>query len=96
MFSPYQVQSCRILKDSVGASRGVGFARMSDRNAAVAVIEQFDNHIFSQTEDSVPLQVRFADSPHQKRLKGQTQKRRQVRCHTLLADNSGEPENMIC
>lgn len=51
---------------------------MSDRAAAVAVIENFDNYDFAGSADNLPLQVRFADSPHQKRLKGQTQKRRQV------------------
>ncbi|KTW28434.1 hypothetical protein T552_01697 [Pneumocystis carinii B80] len=73
-FAPYKVISNRILRDSNNVSRGVGFARMSDREAADAIIENFDGKKLPGA--AMPLQVRYADSPSQKRLKGQTVSRR--------------------
>ncbi|KAG5437456.1 hypothetical protein PCANB_000884 [Pneumocystis canis] len=73
-FAPYKVISNRILRDSNNVSRGVGFARMSDREAADAIIENFDGKKLPGA--TMPLQVRYADSPSQKRLKGQTARRR--------------------
>ena len=58
-------------------SRGVGFARLTDRDAASAIIDRFNGH--SIEGSSAPLQVRFADSPAQKKLKNQTARRRMVR-----------------
>ncbi|KAI9467801.1 MAG: hypothetical protein EXX96DRAFT_492983 [Benjaminiella poitrasii] len=78
LFEPYQTVSNRILRDpQTGMSRGVGFARLTDREAASAVIEKFNGEIIHGS--SAPLQVRFADSPAQKRLKNQTARRRMVR-----------------
>ncbi|RCH84589.1 hypothetical protein CU097_000605, partial [Rhizopus azygosporus] len=68
LFLPNQTVSSRILRDpQSGISRGVGFARMTDREAAVAIIEKFNGHVIEGS--SAPLQVRFADSPAQKKLK---------------------------
>lgn len=47
---------------------------MSDRSAAISVIETFNGHTLPGS--NVPLQVRFADSLAQKRLKGQTARKR--------------------
>lgn len=47
---------------------------MSDREAADAIIENFDGKKLPGA--TLPLQVRYADSPSQKRLKGQTVSRR--------------------
>ncbi|OZJ02578.1 hypothetical protein BZG36_04187 [Bifiguratus adelaidae] len=78
LFLPYKTVSNRILRDpQTGLSRGVGFARMSDRPSAQAIITKFNGHTLP--DSSVPLQVRFADSLAQKRLKGQTAKRRMFR-----------------
>ncbi|KAG2171585.1 hypothetical protein INT43_008311 [Umbelopsis isabellina] len=75
MFKPFHTVSNRILRDpQTGLSRGVGFARMSDRAAAISVIETFNGHTLPGS--NVPLQVRFADSLAQKRLKGQTARKR--------------------
>ncbi|CAO3694410.1 unnamed protein product [Rhizopus stolonifer] len=78
LFLPYETVSSRILRDpQSGMSRGVGFARMLEREAASAIIEKFNGqHI---TGSSVPLQVRFADSPAQKRLKNQSTHQRVLR-----------------
>jgi hypothetical protein len=50
---------------------------MDDRLAATAIIERFNGH--SIEGSSAPLQVRFADSAAQKKLKNQTGRRRIVR-----------------
>jgi hypothetical protein len=50
---------------------------MMDRDAAAAIIDRFNGHIIEGS--SAPLQVRFADSPAQKKLKNQTARRRMVR-----------------
>ncbi|GAA5797657.1 hypothetical protein HPULCUR_003048 [Helicostylum pulchrum] len=78
IFHPYQTISNRILRDpQSGMSRGVGFARLTDREAASAIIDRFNGHIIEGS--SAPLQVRFADSPAQKKLKNQTARRRMIR-----------------
>ncbi|CAJ0834836.1 12661_t:CDS:2 [Entrophospora sp. SA101] len=74
IFSPYKVVSNRILRDQNGTSRGVGFARMEDRDSALEIIKKFNGYQLPGA--SLPLQVRFADSLAQKKLKGQTAKKR--------------------
>ncbi|KAL4207501.1 hypothetical protein AB4K20DRAFT_1870188 [Rhizopus microsporus] len=77
LFLPNQTVSSRILRDpQSGISRGIGFARMTDREAAVAIIEKFNGHVIEGS--SAPLQVRFADSPAQKKLKSQSAARRRM------------------
>lgn len=77
LFHPYQTISNRILRDpQTGMSRGVGFARLTDREAASAIIERFNG--YSIEGSSAPLQVRFADSPAQKKLKNQTARSRRM------------------
>lgn len=51
--------------------------RLTDRDAASAIIDRFNGH--SIEGSSAPLQVRFADSPAQKKLKNQTARRRMIR-----------------
>jgi RNA recognition motif-containing protein len=71
LFKPFQTISNRILRDpQSGMSRGVGFARLADRQSASAIIDKYNGHSISGS--SAPLQVRFADSPAQKRLKSET------------------------
>jgi len=103
LFQPYKIISNRILRDSNNVSRGVGFARLSDRESAEAIIEKYDNKVLSEIPGSLPLQVRFADSPSQKRLKGQTQRRRQWRAreynlltgHLSYADLTHEDTSIL-
>ncbi|ORZ10495.1 hypothetical protein BCR42DRAFT_422506 [Absidia repens] len=77
LFQPFQTVSSRILRDPrSGISRGVGFARMCDRLAAISIIERFSGHVIAGS--SASLQVRFADSPAQKNLKNQTTTRKRV------------------
>ncbi|KAI9018130.1 hypothetical protein CLU79DRAFT_761875 [Phycomyces nitens] len=78
LFKPCLTVSNRILRDpQSGMSRGVGFARLSDRGSAMTIIEKFSG--FSIPGSSAPLQVRFADSPAQKKLKNQTARKRMFR-----------------
>lgn len=77
VFYPHRIVSQRILRDADGRSRGVGFARFESREDCDAVIEHF--HGYKIDDAILPLQIRYADSPDQKRLKSQTQQRRQWR-----------------
>ncbi|CEP17820.1 hypothetical protein [Parasitella parasitica] len=78
LFKPYQTISNRILRDpQSGISRGVGFARLGDRQSASAIIDKYNGHSISGS--SAPLQVRFADSPAQKKLKSQTSSTKKVK-----------------
>ncbi|KAI9277225.1 hypothetical protein BDA99DRAFT_532300 [Phascolomyces articulosus] len=78
LFHPCQTISNRILRDpQSNLSRGVGFARLADRSSALAIIEKFSGQ--SIAGSSAPLQVRFADSPAQKKLKNQTARKKMFR-----------------
>ncbi|KAI8070801.1 hypothetical protein BC940DRAFT_295595 [Gongronella butleri] len=90
LFHPLQTVSNRILRDpQTGISRGVGFARMLDRPAAIGIIERFNGHVIDGS--SAPLQVRFADSPAQKKLKNQTSRKRMVRSRDFQSMAGGFP-----
>lgn len=69
LFGDYKVLSHRILKNNDGTSRGVGFARFCSREIAQRVIDTFNNVTLKGAK--YPLQVRFADSIAQKKLKNQ-------------------------
>ncbi|KAI8144837.1 hypothetical protein BJV82DRAFT_577682 [Fennellomyces sp. T-0311] len=78
LFQPYTTISNRILRDpQSNMSRGVGFARLRDRGSALAIIEKFNGETLGGS--SAPLQVRFADSPAQKKLKNQTARKKMFR-----------------
>ena len=51
--------------------------RLAERDSAVAIIEKFNGQTVAGS--SAPLQVRFADSPAQKKLKNQTARKRILR-----------------
>ncbi|ORX55888.1 hypothetical protein BCR36DRAFT_281114 [Piromyces finnis] len=70
LFQPYKVISSIILYDQTGASRGVGLAKLENRDDAQVIIDKYANTILPGGKN--PLQVRFADSEAQKKLKGQT------------------------
>lgn len=96
LFRPYKVVSNRILRDSNNISRGVGFARMADRESAEAIIKRFDT-LIDDEGSRLSLQVRFADSHSQKRLKSQTQRRRQWRAreYNILTGNTNVEEGFL-
>ncbi|KAB5523927.1 hypothetical protein GE09DRAFT_976789 [Coniochaeta sp. 2T2.1] len=77
IFEGYHVLSSKILRDSMGNSRGVGFARFESRDECEDVIKKF--HGMAIGEDQMCMQVRYADTPAQKELKRVTAERRQFR-----------------
>lgn len=94
IFEGYVVVSNRILRDTAGNSRGVGFARydqlpkfkftiltfvysFEDRDICDEIIKVFHGKLVG--EEQLPLQVRYADTSAQKRLKATTTKKRQYR-----------------
>ncbi|KAJ1966378.1 hypothetical protein IWQ62_002437 [Dispira parvispora] len=76
LFAEFNVVSPRILRniDENNESRGVGFVRLSDRESAQRLIHAFHGQILPGAE--APLQMRFADTPAQKKLKRQSSRRR--------------------
>ncbi|KAK4199648.1 putative sporulation-specific protein 5 [Triangularia verruculosa] len=77
IFTGYHVVSSKILRDSMGNSRGVGFARFETRDECEEIIKQF--HGASIGDEGMLMQVRYADTPAQKELKRITAERRQFR-----------------
>ncbi|KAI1815157.1 hypothetical protein GGS20DRAFT_584735 [Poronia punctata] len=77
VFLGYTILSSKILRDGMGNSRGVGFARFESRDICDRVIDQFQN--LKLGPDGLPMQIRYADTPAQKELKRITSERRQFR-----------------
>ncbi|KAK3990059.1 hypothetical protein QBC44DRAFT_239958 [Cladorrhinum sp. PSN332] len=77
IFNGYHVVSSKILRDSMGNSRGVGFARFESRDECEDIIKKY--HGASIGEEGMLMQVRYADTPAQKELKRITAERRQFR-----------------
>ncbi|KAK0702697.1 hypothetical protein B0H67DRAFT_594946 [Lasiosphaeris hirsuta] len=77
IFSEYHVVSSKILRDSMGNSRGAGFARFETREKCEEIIKKY--HGFAVGDESLIMQVRYADTPAQKELKRITANRRQYR-----------------
>ncbi|KAL6161845.1 hypothetical protein ACJQWK_09050 [Exserohilum turcicum] len=73
IFAPHKVCSSRILRDSSGTGRGVGFARFESRDICDQVIKEFNNTPVSKPGGEEHLiQIRFSDTHEQKMLKQQT------------------------
>ncbi|KAK4193745.1 hypothetical protein QBC35DRAFT_468623 [Podospora australis] len=77
IFAGYHVVSSKILRDSMGNSRGVGFARFESRDECEEIIRKFHGACIG--EEGTVMQVRYADTPAQKELKRITAERRQFR-----------------
>ncbi|KAF3767412.1 hypothetical protein M406DRAFT_338190 [Cryphonectria parasitica EP155] len=77
IFEPYQILSSKILRDSMGNSRGVGFARFESRDVCEEIIKRFHGQAIG--DECFLMQVRYADTPAQKELKRITAERRQYR-----------------
>ncbi|KAM7218593.1 hypothetical protein V8F06_006057 [Rhypophila decipiens] len=77
IFTGYHVISSKILRDSMGNSRGVGFARFESRDECEDIIRHYHGRLIG--EEQMPMQVRYADTPSQKELKRITAERRQFR-----------------
>ncbi|KAI0418512.1 hypothetical protein F5X98DRAFT_373660 [Xylaria grammica] len=77
VFLGFTILSSKILRDGMGNSRGVGFARFESRDICDRVIEEFQG--VKLGPDGLPMQIRYADTPAQKELKRVTSERRQFR-----------------
>ncbi|KAK0643623.1 hypothetical protein B0T16DRAFT_331142 [Cercophora newfieldiana] len=78
IFVNYRVVSSKILRDSMGNSRGVGFARFETREECEDIIKKYHGACIGE-EGLMMQQVRYADTPAQKELKRVTAERRQFR-----------------
>lgn len=93
IFMDYTVVSSRILHDSQGNSRGVGFARFETREICEEIIKNF--HGTPIGDEGLLLQVRYADTPAQKDLKKITTERRQFRTTEYNVSAYGSPVELI-
>jgi hypothetical protein len=112
IFAGYIVVSNRILRDANGNSRGVGFARYIFRSQSSLPLPFPNENRFESREicneiiknfhglpvgnEALPLQVRYADTSAQKRLKATTTKKRQFRTNeynnVVNANYYGQPQ----
>lgn len=79
IFAPRKVCSARILRNSNGTGRGVGFARFESRNDCEEVIRTFNNKTITPNGEDHTIQIRYADTQEQKHLKQTTAAARQFR-----------------
>ncbi|KAI9789819.1 MAG: hypothetical protein M1816_005736 [Peltula sp. TS41687] len=83
IFEEHKVLSSRIIRDAKQNSKGVGFARFSTRAECDEIIKKYHGQPIGQ--EQLLLQVRYADTPEQKRLKHETQRRREFRANEYNA-----------
>ncbi|KAK8867808.1 RNA binding protein MSSP-2 [Apiospora arundinis] len=89
IFMDFTILSSKILRDSLGNSRGVGFARFESRDICDAIIQRFHNQPLG--DDRLNMQIRYADTPAQKELKRVTAERRQFRTNEYNVGAYGTP-----
>ncbi|KAF5026870.1 hypothetical protein F66182_1066 [Fusarium sp. NRRL 66182] len=89
IFAGYTILSSKILRDSMGNSRGVGFARFQDRTVCDEVIDKC--HGISLGDEGLLMNIRYADTPAQKELKRVTAERRQFRTNEYNIGAYGTP-----
>jgi len=83
IFAGYTILSSKILRDSMGNSRGVGFARFESREICDEIIKNFNGLPIAigleGNSQPMVMNIRYADTPAQKELKRVTAERRQFR-----------------
>ncbi|KAL6862766.1 hypothetical protein ACO1O0_003004 [Amphichorda felina] len=89
IFLGYNILSSKILRDSMGNSRGVGFARFESRDVCDEVIRKFNG--VGIGEEGLLMNIRYADTPAQKELKRVTAERRQFRTNEYNIGAYGTP-----
>ncbi|RDA87393.1 hypothetical protein CP532_7027 [Ophiocordyceps camponoti-leonardi (nom. inval.)] len=89
IFLGYTILSSKILRDSMGNSRGVGFARFESRDVCDEVIRKFNG--VGIGEEGLLINIRYADTPAQKELKRVTAERRQFRTNEYNIGAYGTP-----
>jgi hypothetical protein len=60
VFAPHKVCSTRILRDSSGHGRGVGFSRFESRDVCDQVISEFQNYPIPRDGEVYNIQLRYA------------------------------------
>ncbi|CAH0048651.1 unnamed protein product [Clonostachys solani] len=89
IFLGYNILSSKILRDSMGNSRGVGFARFEGRTVCDEIIRKFNG--VSIGHEGLLMNIRYADTPAQKELKRVTAERRQFRTNEYNIGAYGTP-----
>ncbi|KAJ4210244.1 hypothetical protein NW767_000513 [Fusarium falciforme] len=89
IFLGFTILSSKILRDSMGNSRGVGFARFESREVCDEIIERFTG--LALGEEGLLMNIRYADTPAQKELKRVTAERRQFRTNEYNIGAYGTP-----
>ncbi|KAK7218487.1 hypothetical protein V2G26_006490 [Clonostachys chloroleuca] len=89
IFLGYNILSSKILRDSMGNSRGVGFARFEGRTVCDEIIRKFNG--VSIGHEGMLMNIRYADTPAQKELKRVTAERRQFRTNEYNIGAYGTP-----
>ncbi|KAK1133775.1 hypothetical protein K0M31_011565 [Melipona bicolor] len=89
-----QVISTRILRDTAGQSKGVGFARLESKEKCEQIIQMFNGKALQGAKD--PLLVKFADGGNKKKsLYKSTIWRETGENMTLNYDTSGVGQNGV-
>ncbi|KAK9435322.1 RNA binding protein MSSP-2 [Metarhizium brunneum] len=83
------ILSSKILRDSMGNSRGVGFARFESREICDEIIKKYNG--VGIGEEGLLMNIRYADTPAQKELKRVTAERRQFRTNEYNIGAYGTP-----
>lgn len=89
IFIGFTILSSKILRDGLGNSRGVGFARFENRETCDEVIKQFQGQPLG--DEGLAMSIRYADTPSQKELKRVTAERRQFRTNEYNVGAYGTP-----
>ncbi|KAI0387848.1 hypothetical protein F5Y04DRAFT_286813 [Hypomontagnella monticulosa] len=89
IFQGFTILSSKVLRDNLGNSRGVGFARFESREICDQIIAEFTG--LNIGRERLPLQIRYADTPAQKDLKRVTAERRQWRTNEYNVSAYGTP-----
>ncbi|KAH7328347.1 sporulation-specific protein [Stachybotrys elegans] len=89
IFLGFNILSSKILRDNMGNSRGVGFARFENRDICDEIIRKFNG--IGIGEEGLLMNIRYADTPAQKELKRVTAERRQFRTNEYNIGAYGTP-----
>ncbi|KAK2596757.1 hypothetical protein QQS21_006152 [Conoideocrella luteorostrata] len=89
IFMGCTILSSKILRDSMGNSRGVGFARFESREICDEIIRKYNG--IGVGEEGLLMNIRYADTPSQKELKRVTAERRQFRTNEYNIGAYGTP-----
>ncbi|KAF3901517.1 hypothetical protein ABW20_dc0109153 [Dactylellina cionopaga] len=87
IFPGYETTKCRLLVNQKGQSRGVAFVTFKDRSLCDEIIEKFNGIQLGERDHHLPLQVRYADTLAQKKLKKEKQEVGQFPKKSVMANH---------